>query len=48
MKLTLLAISISNILSLIAGFFLGSIWINKGQDEMMRQMAQVVMIARGM
>lgn len=33
MKLILLTISISNILSLIAGFFLGSIWIGKGQDK---------------
>ncbi len=29
------------------GFFIGSFWIGKDQDEMMRQMTQVVMIATG-
>ena len=29
------------------GFLAGSLWIGKGQDEMMRQMVQVVLIATG-
>ena len=35
------------IAGLIAGFIIGSLWIGKGQDEMMRQMVAVLMIATG-
>jgi len=33
---------------LIAGFILGSLWVGKEQDEMIRQMTMVLTIARGM
>ena len=35
------------IAGLIAGFVIGSLWIGKGQDEMMRQMVQAIKIATG-
>jgi len=35
------------IAGLIAGFIIGSLWVGKGQDEMMRQMVSVLRIATG-
>ena len=35
------------IAGLIAGFVIGSMWVGKGQDEMMRQAVQVIRIATG-
>ena len=35
------------IAGLIAGFVIGSLWIGKSQDEMMRQMVAVLKIATG-
>ena len=35
------------IAGLIAGFIIGSLWVGKGQDEMMRQMVAVLRIATG-
>ena len=35
------------IAGLIAGFIIGSIWVGKGQDEMMRQAVQAIRIATG-
>ena len=35
------------IAGLIAGFIIGSLWVGKDQDEMMRQMVAVLMIATG-
>lgn len=32
---------------LIAGYILGSIWVGKEQDEMIRQLAQAVKLATG-
>lgn len=32
---------------LIVGFLIGSYWVDKSGDEMMRQMTMVLMIARG-
>lgn len=51
MKILLLALTNKyiqgGIIGLIAGYYIGSIWVGKDQDEMMRQMTMVVMIARG-
>ena len=35
------------IAGIIAGFIIGSMWVGKGQDEMMRQMVAVLMVATG-
>jgi len=35
------------IAGLIAGFVIGSLWVGKSQDEMMRQMVQALQIAIG-
>jgi len=35
------------IAGLIAGFVIGSMWVGKSQDEMMRQLTQALMIATG-
>ena len=35
------------IIGLIAGYFIGSLWIGKSQDEMMRQITQALQIATG-
>ena len=35
------------IAGLIIGFVIGSIWVGKGQDEMMRQAVQAIRIATG-
>ena len=35
------------IIGLIAGFIIGSLWIGKSQDEMIRQMVQALQIATG-
>ena len=35
------------IAGLIAGFIVGSMWVGKGQDEMMRQMVAVLIVATG-
>ena len=35
------------IAGLIAGFVIGSLWVGKNQDEMMRQAVQALMIATG-
>ena len=35
------------IAGLIAGFVIGSIWVSKDQDEMMRQIVAVLRIATG-
>ncbi|KKW11103.1 MAG: hypothetical protein UY48_C0026G0010 [Candidatus Gottesmanbacteria bacterium GW2011_GWB1_49_7] len=35
------------IAGLIAGFVIGSIWVGKNQDEMMRQAVQALRIATG-
>ena len=32
---------------LVIGFAIGSLWVGKGQDEMMRQMVQVIRITTG-
>lgn len=51
MNLLLFAISDKRvqggIIGLITGYFLGSLWVGKGQDEMMRQLTQALMIATG-
>lgn len=33
---------------IVIGFLIGSTWVDKSGDEMMRQMTMVLMIARGM
>ena len=35
------------IAGLITGFVIGSLWVGKGQDEMMRQLVQALRIATG-
>jgi len=35
------------IIGLIVGYFIGSIWVNKSQDEMIRQLTQALQIATG-
>jgi len=35
------------IAGLIAGFIIGSLWVGKGQDEMVRQLTQALQIAIG-
>ena len=38
---------VAGMVILIAGYIVGSLWVGKGQDEMMRQLAQALMIATG-
>ena len=35
-------------IGIVIGYFIGSYWVDKTGDEMMRQMTMVLMIARGM
>ena len=35
------------IAGLVAGFVVGSLWVGKSQDEMMRQLSQALQIATG-
>jgi len=35
------------LIGLIAGYFIGSLWVGKSQDEMIRQLSQALQIATG-
>lgn len=37
----------AGIVGIIIGYVIGSIWVGKEQDEMMRQMVKVLLIATG-
>lgn len=35
------------LVGLIVGYYIGSLWVGKDQDEMMRQMTAALMLVRG-